>query len=203
MVNHSQQSLMLRQAAANESGVKPPHSTHHWPHAPCHIFDTVGTYMVTASTLHKKMLFQSPRELNLLQNTLFELSLKYEWRLEAWAIFPNHYHIIAHSPLDPTTLKKFISHLHTSTAKDLNQLHNQPGRKIWHQFWDTRLSFEKSYFARLNYVMQNPVRHGLVTNAENYPWCSVRWFKENSIPSRQATVESFKTDLVHVIDDFY
>ena len=84
--------LQPRQAAANESGVKPPHSKIRWPHAPCHRFDAVGTYMITASTLHKKLLFQSVQELDLLQNTIFELSLKYEWKLEAWTIFPNHYH---------------------------------------------------------------------------------------------------------------
>jgi putative transposase len=31
-----------------------------------------------------------------------------------------------------------------------------------YEFWDTRLTFEKSWFARLNYVHQNPVKHGLV-----------------------------------------
>ena len=174
-----------------------------WPHAPCHKFNDAGTYIITASTLHKELLFKTPQELDILQNTLFELSLKYDWRLEAWAIFPNHYHFIAHSPVDPTTLKKFITHLHASTAKILNEQHNKSGRKVWHQFWDTQLTYEKSYLARLNYVMQNPVKHGLVKNAEEYPWCSIRWFAENAPNSRRRSIESFKTDQVQVKDDFY
>lgn len=159
--------------------------------------------MVTAGTLHKELLFQKPHELDNLQNTLFELSLKYGWRLEAWAIFPNHYHFIAHSPEDPTSLKKFITHLHASTARTLNQQHHKPGRKVWYQFWDTQLTYEKSYLARLNYVMQNPVRHGIVKRAEEYAWSSTRWFLEKTPLSRQQSIDRFKIDQLQVQDDFY
>jgi hypothetical protein len=62
-----------------------------WAHAPCHRFDASGTYMVTSSTLYKNHFFKKPQELSLLQTLLFELANRYEWRLEAWAIFSNHY----------------------------------------------------------------------------------------------------------------
>lgn len=52
--------------------------------------------------------------------------------------------------------------LHEKTAKWINRLENAVGRKVWHNFWETRLTYEKSYLARLNYVHQNPVKHGLV-----------------------------------------
>ena len=137
-----------------------------------------------------------------MQEELFKLSEKYNWRLEAWAIFSNHYHFIAHSPTDPTTLRKFLMHFHANTARTLNSIQNQPGRQVWYQFWDTQLTFHTSYLARLNYVMQNPVKHHLVDNAENYPWCSVRWFLTHADPSYRKVVTNFKTDDVHIIDDF-
>ena len=46
--------------------------------------------MVTGSTPQKEHFFKTPAELNLLEKHLFELALKYEWKLEAWALFPNH-----------------------------------------------------------------------------------------------------------------
>lgn len=158
--------------------------------------------MVTGSTLLKEHFFKTPVELNLLQDHLFNLAIKYGWRLEAWALFSNHYHIIAQSPENPETLRKFMTHLHANVARELNSLHNTPGRKVCYQFWDSQLSYPNSYYARLNYVMQNPVRHGLVTNAEEYPWCSMNWFNKNTPLSRRLTVEGFKTDQVNIIDDF-
>ncbi|MGZ3632738.1 MAG: hypothetical protein ACXWM7_00200 [Parachlamydiaceae bacterium] len=35
-----------------------------------------------------------------LHSLLLELARKYGWNLEAWAIFSNHYHFIAQSPLE-------------------------------------------------------------------------------------------------------
>jgi putative transposase len=73
---------------------------------------------------------------------------------------------------------------------------------VWHNFWETRLTFEKSYFARLNYVHQNPVRHGLVPLANQYPWGSARWFERVASPAQVQTIYRFKTEKVSVLDDF-
>ncbi len=54
----------------------------------------------------------------------------------------------------------------------------------------------------MNYVMQNPVRHGLVDLAENYPWCSASWFLKNASKSHQKVVTAYKIDEVNVIDNF-
>ena len=115
--------------------------------------------MVTGATLAKEHFFKTDDELDLLQDALLSLAARYQWHLEAWSIFPNHYHMIAQSPETAATLKNFITHFHANTARELNVRHQKPGRKIWYQYWDTQLTFHNSYLARLNYVMQNPVRH--------------------------------------------
>ncbi len=73
---------------------------------------------------------------------------------------------------------------------------------MWHNFWDTKLTFEKSYLARLNYVHQNAVKHGLVTVANQYRWCSAAWFERTATPAQMKTIYSFKIDQVRVADDF-
>jgi putative transposase len=76
------------------------------------------------------------------------------------------------------------------------------GRKVWHQYWDLRITFQKSYLARLNYVMQNPVRHGIVGSADQYPLCSASWFEMKSSPAFFQSVSSCKIDALDVLDDF-
>ncbi|WP_226895219.1 hypothetical protein [Luteolibacter marinus] len=103
-----------------------------------------------------------------------QLTSDFNWQLEAWAVFSNHYHFIARPchQGDGESLKPMLSRLHEKTAKWINKLDGQPGRKVWHNFRDSILSFEKSYLARLNYVHCNPVHHHLVPDAGQYPWCS-------------------------------
>ena len=173
-----------------------------WPHAPCHSFNKEGAYMITAATLHKQHFFKQDCELDLLQEILFDLANRYECYLEAWSLFSNHYHFIARPPSDSNNLKKLISHFHTSSAKMLNEKHQTPGRKVWYQYWDTHLSFQNSYLARLNYVMQNPVKHQLVKCATEYKWCSAHWFEQNASKACITTVKSFKIDSVKVSDDY-
>ena len=75
-------------------------------------------------------------------------------------------------------------------------------QKIRHNFWETRLTYEKSYLARLNYVHQNPVKHKLVLIANQYPWCSAGWFERTARPAQVKTIYGFKTDKQKVLDDY-
>lgn len=143
-----------------------------WPHAPPHRLMQPGTYMITAATYNKIHHFNSFDRLKFLHDTLLKLANEYQWNLSAWAVFSNHYHFIGKSPDNASNLKSFLAQLHISTAKYVNCLDEIPQRKVWHQYWDTNLSYQYSYLARLNYVNQNPVKHGLVTNAADYQWCS-------------------------------
>ncbi len=173
-----------------------------WPHAPIHRLDTHGVFMVTAATLHKEHFFTSDEKLSLLENQLLTLAKQYGWQLEAWAVFPNHYHFIARSQTDSKDLQRMIRHLHATTARAVNQLDQLEGRKVWFNFWDSQLTFEKSYLARLNYVHQNPVKHKVVKVANQYQWGSAAWFERVAAPSAIQTIYSFKTDTVNVVDDF-
>jgi putative transposase len=164
--------------------------------------NSAGAYMVTAGTFQKEHFFTTSIRLDLLQQHLFTLANTYEWFLQAWAIFPNHYHFIAQSPKDPATLKAFITALHSLTAKAINQEDKTPLRRVWYQYWDSHLTHQTSYMARLNYVHNNPVKHGIVQTATHYPWCSAGWFEEHSAPPFRKSVLSFKTDQLNVYDEF-
>jgi len=173
-----------------------------WHHRPAHVFVANTMYIVTAGTLHKEHFFRQKERLNLLQEALFEVTKTYNWKLQVWAVFSNHYHFVAQSPDDAKTLRHMLQRLHSHTARKVNRMDAAPGRKVWFQFWDTCLTFEKSYYARVNYVNNNPVHHGLVPVADEYPFCSSRWFSANTEPSFRKKVESFRYDRINIKDDF-
>ena len=173
-----------------------------WHHAPIHRLSATGAYMVTAGTYNKAQYFQSPERLTIVHDALLSLAEQYGWDLQAWAILSNHYHFVGISPGDAASLHALIRHLHSVTAREINRLDNTPSRKVWHSFWDTHLTYQKSYLARLNYVHNNPVKHGLVTNAEQYLWCSAAWFARVADGSFYRTVTSFGADRMNIDDDF-
>ncbi|MCP5537645.1 MAG: transposase [Akkermansiaceae bacterium] len=174
-----------------------------WPHAPPHYLGAAGVYMVTAGTYGKEHFFRNRNRLQHLTNNLIALAKQHQWQMQAWAVFSNHYHFIASSPEDGAqNLGRWLGALHRRSATMVNKLDETPGRKVWHNYWESHITFEKSYYARLHYVHENPVKYGLVTHAEAYDWCSAAWFAEHAAPAFRKTVESFKIDRVNVRDDF-
>jgi putative transposase len=158
--------------------------------------------MVTGATLHKSHVFPTAEKLSLLEHELLTLAKSYNWQLEAWAVFVNHYHIVARGHEEASPLKKFLKHLHSNAARKVNELDDSAGRQVWHNFWDTKLTHERSYLARLNYVHQNAVKHGLVRVANQYPWCSAGWFERTASPTAIKTIYGFKIDKLNIDDDY-
>ena len=170
-----------------------------------HRLSTRGASFVTAATYKKAHHFRGGDRLEVLHRGLLAVARDYAWTLEAWAVFSNHYHFVGQSPEtapDATNLSDMLSTLHAKTARWINQLDGAPGRQVWFNFRETRLTYQKSYLARLNYVHQNPVRHGLVLTANQYPWCSARWFERAASPATVTSIYQFKTDRLQIPDDF-
>lgn len=176
-----------------------------WPHAPPHRLGGKGAYFVTCGTYLKNHRYREPDRRDFLCAALMETAREYGWKLEAWAVFSNHYHLVARSPAEAEnaeSLSNWLGELHSGTGEFVNARDGTPGRKVWHNFRETWLTFEKSYFARLNYTHQNAVKHGLVAEASRYRWCSAGWFERSCPAGHVKTIYSFKTDKLNVPDDF-
>ena len=173
-----------------------------WAHAPSHLFIPGSAYIVTAGTYSKALYFDTADKRDFLLESLFEEARAWNWNLEAWAVMANLYHFVARAPEDAKSLQRMIGALHSKTAIELNKRDETPGRKVWFQYRDTCLTNERSYFARLNYVHHNPVKHGIVREAVAYRWCSMAWFRKRSAAwdSPDGALTSF--DRVKIDDDF-
>jgi len=171
-------------------------------HNPPHYFVPNAMYMVTGAILHKQHLLSEARRKEFFLKTLFAKASSFDWVLEAWAVLHNHYHFIAQAPENATTLAKLIQQIHSITAIQINKWDNTSGRQVWQNYWDTCITYEKSYLARLRYVHENPVKHGLVENAIDYPYCSYKWFIEQSDDDLTKQVVNQPIDKIKIIDDF-
>jgi putative transposase len=119
-----------------------------WPHAPVHRLADNAVYFATAGTLHKQHLFDTPKKRDLLERLLLSLAKEFGWQLEAWAVFANHYHVVARGNPDSRNLGECLHDLHGVSARELNRLDGVTDRKVWFNFRDTKLTIQHSYLAR-------------------------------------------------------
>jgi putative transposase len=95
-----------------------------------------------------------------------------------------------------------VREIHSRTAHEINRLDSASERKVWFQYWDSHLTYPKSYYARLSYVHRNAVHHGLVRTPSAYPWCSAGWFETNASRPFRNRIMSLPIDRVNVRDDY-
>ena len=158
--------------------------------------------MVTAGTYKKEHFFKEDEQLDALHSGLLNYAKKHHWNLQAWALFPNHYHFLATPPKEGAqNLPVFLREFHSRSARWINR-DNNSGRKVWHNYHESQITHDNSYYARLNYVHQNAVKHGLVPVANQYRWCSAGWFEREAPKSFVATIYKFKTDQLQIEDNF-
>ena len=172
-----------------------------WPLSPPHWLGDAGNYIVTAATYYKEPFFKDAWRLTYLHRLLLKKAADYNWTLQAWAVFPNHYHFVG-TPKDPANLPQMIRHIHSVSAREVNGIDGMPGRKVWFNYWETLIDNEKSWWARLKYVNENAVKHGIVKHAKSYPYCSAGWLEASASALFIRKLSTFGISRVSVDDDY-
>lgn len=100
-----------------------------------------------------------------------------ESRLYAWCVLTNHYHLLVRTE-SIAFLRKEVGKVHGRTARAWNLEDEQPGRKVWYNYFDSDMKSRRHYWASLNYVNNNAVHHGYVNKWQDWPYSSAHRFLE-------------------------
>jgi REP element-mobilizing transposase RayT len=88
------------------------------------------------------------------------------WLVGRYVIMPDHIHLFA-SPRDETvSLESWVRYWKSQFSKR----HKNPNHRWQVGYWDTTLRSNESYDEKWDYVHNNPVRHGLVSRPEDWPY---------------------------------
>jgi putative transposase len=88
--------------------------------------------------------------------------------VHAWCLMTNHYHLIIEAPSGEVS--KAIQYLNGIYARRFNERHERSGHLFRARFRATVLDCEEHLSAACRYVLLNPVRAGLVPDAEAWRW---------------------------------
>ena len=132
-------------------------------------------FSVTIDTYYRKRIFEQATAANVGLRCLRDAARRYSARVYAYCFMPDHVHLVAQIP-PGTDFARFVNYLKQSSGLALREVLGTR-ESIWQpRFYDHALRSDEGLVAACEYVLNNPVRAGLVAAARDYPYSgSIEW----------------------------
>lgn len=120
------------------------------------------------------------REVGRLREAVSRTRAERPFGIDAWVVLPDHLHAVWRLPAGDRDFStrwrlikaRFSMGLHMGDRRASHILRQE--RAIWQRrFWEHHIRDEADWEAHVRYCRENPVRHGLVDRAEDWPYSSV------------------------------
>ena len=146
-------------------------------HTPPHFGTEPTLYLLTAACYEHHQILSSEARRDEWLGRLLRMEDELDADLRAWVVLPNHYHLLARVALP--AFRAWIGRHHNRSATRWNRQDQTPGRQVWYRFSDRAIRSESHYFATLNYLHANPVKHGYAARADTWRWSSLPTYLES------------------------
>ncbi len=133
-------------------------------------FDYIGTYayFVTILTKDRGTYLKEVEVVDSLIGILVEKARSERFSVLAYCFMPDHLHLLVSGEDDNSNLKKFISLFKQKSGYWFKKNYN---KNLWHiSYYDHILRKEEGIENVASYILENPVRKGLVSNFREYPF---------------------------------
>jgi REP element-mobilizing transposase RayT len=98
------------------------------------------------------------------------------YELRAWAIMPNHVHVLLQ--VGEVPLSRILESWKKFTAHKANKILRRGGRFWAEDYWDTYMRDAAQETRTVSYIEANPVKACLVREPKQWPWSSSRYRDE-------------------------
>jgi len=142
---------------------------HSPPHRPN--FGRLRFLISAACFEHRHLIGTTPKRMETFSRDLLALLERQASQTFAWCVLPNHYHALVEAP-DIKTLLHELGQFHGRTSYSWNGEDKARDRKVFFRAVERAMRSDRHFWATLNYVHHNPVRHGYVERWTEWPWSS-------------------------------
>jgi len=129
-----------------------------------------ATYHVTSRTNAKVMAFSEKLGRKIMLLMLSEAKEKYGFVLHNFCIMPNHIHLLI-TPEAGTNLSNILHWVKLTSSKSWNRTYNSSDHLWGGRFFSRVIKDPDDYLAVSEYIDQNPIKAGLVSNADEWDAC--------------------------------
>ena len=130
-------------------------------------------YLLTTAVHTRKPVLNHPETAQIILSSLQWLESQKRIILDAAVIMPDHLHFVA--GLRKDSLDRLMHSLKSYTAKKINALLNRQGAFWQLQYHDHAVRRDEDLNDIVLYVLNNPVRAGLVRDFHDYPYWYCKW----------------------------
>lgn len=130
-----------------------------------------ATYFVTFATRRREE--SSPTERSVVIRSCAYDHLMLHW-LECAVVMPDHVHFIS-TPYEHATIGRVIGRIKGASAYQINRNRNRSGRMWQKESFDRIVRSDEDVRAKALYILDNPVRKGLVKSCEEWAWTWRSW----------------------------
>lgn len=134
-------------------------------------FKKKGHYHITNRGLQKKKIFYDHDDYMYFLEKVFEYKNKFSIELIFYCLMPNHFHLVVRQNGDQEA-REFISMVQMTYAKYFNKKYGRKGQLFEGRYRCVEIKDQKHLINLINYLMQNPVKAGLVKRPEDWPYLS-------------------------------
>ena len=135
------------------------------------------TYFVTAVTAQRRRLFQVSATAELLQQTILNYRGQGRFLLHAYVIMPDHFHALL-TPAPDVSLEKAMQFIKGGFSFSLKSKLD-----VWmRSFNESQTLSDAKFLSCVRYIEGNPVRRGLVSTPEAYPFSSTACRSSDPMP---------------------
>src|SRR3984957_9574217 len=134
------------------------------------ILSSARVFFVTTKTSMARRLLQSERNAMLLIDVLRLNVAAGKFQLHDFVLMPDHLHFLMTLPGD-VTIEKAMQLIKGGFSYRLKREFGYQG-EVWQRgFSDVRIRDGQSFSLHRAYIVQSPVKAGLVVSAEDWPYC--------------------------------
>jgi REP-associated tyrosine transposase len=139
---------------------------------PARIQFSSAMYHVMTRGVEKRRVFADDRDRRVFLATLDATGARFDWRVWAYCLMPNHYHLLVQT-MRPT-LSRGMRDLNGVYSQHFNRRHRRVGHLFQGRFKSLLVDKDR-YLNRLaRYIVLNPVRAVLCEAPEDWRWSSYR-----------------------------
>ena len=143
-----------------------------------------GTFFFTVVAEGRRKILASLEAREALRETIHAVRRDHPFNIDAWVLLPEHIHCIWTLPAGDTDFSKRWGLIKASFSKSMKDKlsgtditasrsrHREAS--IWQRrFWEHQIRDGADFRRHMDYIHINPVKHGLVTSASDWPYSSL------------------------------
>ena len=147
-------------------------------------------HFITFTCYRRQSLLSTPDTRDAFLRILERTRLRYDFLFYGFVVMPNHVHLLISEPKQGTIATviqslKVASFRYQKThicQKMADMGHEAAGSPFWQRrYYDRNIRDHEEFIAALKYIHRNPVKRGLVSKPEDWPWSSYRQYATGEV----------------------